>query len=212
MLIRYLGHAAFDIRLADARLCLDPHKPGAVGGRFQLPEIRGPFDAIIHSHGHEDHAAWTPALGTTHIANPPSSVESVQLSARPAFHDQQQGLRMGLVRMLDLRGEGRRIVHSGDLGAWNAADLQWLQGCDVLLIAAGGTYTLGPAEAADLARQVGARAVVPMHMADSRIDLPLRPVAEFLSAWSGPHRTASQLDDVLLASLGEPTAIVLNYP
>ncbi|MBI5609079.1 MAG: MBL fold metallo-hydrolase [Deltaproteobacteria bacterium] len=212
MQIRFLGHAAFAVELAGARLCLDPHKPGALGGRFQLPEIQGPFDAIVHSHRHEDHAAWTPALGTTRVAEPPCCVGSVQLDARAAFHDAQQGLQMGMVRMLELRGEGLRIVHSGDLGAWTASDVEWLRGCDVLLLAAGGTYTLDPAQAAELARQVGARAVVPMHMADPRVAVRLRPVEEYLAAWAGPSRRAAALDGALWQELDQSTAIILDYP
>ncbi len=212
MQIRFFGHAAFAIELAGTRLCLDPHKPGALGGRFQLPEIQGPFDAIVHSHRHEDHAAWTPALGTTCVVDPPCCIGNVQLAARSAFHDAHLGLKAGLVRMVELRGEGRRIVHSGDLGAWTSNDVEWLRGCDVLLLAAGGTYTLDPAQAAELARQVGVRAVVPMHMADPRVALPLQPVAAFLSVWDGPSRRAAVLDDSLWRELDQPSAILLDYP
>lgn len=210
--LQFLGHAAFAVQMGGVRLCIDPHKPGALGGRFQLPEIRGPFDALLHSHHHEDHSAWTPALGTTRVVDPPCQLGDLQLDARAAFHDRQQGLHMGVVRMLDLRVPGLRVVHSGDLGSWDAADLVWLRGSDVLLIAAGGTWTLGPAQAAELGRLSGARAVVPMHCADPRVDLALQSVDEFAAAWAGPVLRADRLDAATLAGLREPTAVVLARP
>lgn len=212
MHLRFLGHAAFDLQLAGMRLCLDPHKPGALGGRFQLPAIQGPFDALLRSHGHEDHAAWTPALGTERWLDAPLQLPGLLIDARAAFHDQRQGLQQGLTRMLSLRGEGLRLVHSGDLGAVDDQDFQWLSDADVLMIAAGGTWTLDGAAAAKLAWQSGARAVVPMHCADPRVNLALLPVSEFLQAWPGPVVHADQLDNDLLAGLTGPTAVVLSTP
>lgn len=212
MHLRFLGHAAFDLQLADLRLCLDPHKPGALGGRFQLPAIRGPFDALLRSHGHEDHAAWTTELGTTRWLDAPLQLGGLQLEARAAFHDQRLGLQQGLTRMLSLRGEGLRLVHSGDLGSADDGDLAWLRGCDVLMIAAGGTWTLDGAAAARLAWQSGARAVVPMHCADPRVDLALQSVDEFVRAWPGALLRLDALDDARLAALSEPTAVVLPAP
>lgn len=212
MQLRFLGHAAFALQLAGLRLCLDPHKPGALGGRFQLPAIEGPFDALLRSHGHEDHAAWTAALGTDRWLDAPLQLPGLEVTARAAFHDQRLGLQQGLTRMLSLRGEGLRLVHSGDLGAADAADLDWLRGCDVLMIAAGGTWTLDGAAAAALAWRSGARAVVPMHCADPRVALALRPVEEFLAAWPGPVLRRALLDDAALAALTGPTAVVLAPP
>jgi L-ascorbate metabolism protein UlaG (beta-lactamase superfamily) len=87
-----------------------------------------------------------------------------------------------------------------------------LAGTDVLMIAAGGTWTLDGAAAAKLAWQSGARAVVPMHCADPRVNLALLPVAEFLQAWPGPVVYADQLDSALLAGLTAATAVVLSAP
>lgn len=212
MRLRFLGHAAFDLQLAGLRLCLDPHKPGALGGRFQLPAIRGPFDALLRTHAHEDHAAWTAELGTQRWLDAPLQLPGLQCEARAAFHDATLGRHMGLVRMVSLRGEGLRIVHSGDLGHADDSDIEWLKGTDVLLIAAGGTWTLDGPAAADLARRCGARAVVPMHCADPRVDLALQPLSAFVSAWSGPTLSAAELDGDLLASLAVPTAVLLNPP
>ncbi len=194
MTLRFLGHAAFDMHFAGLRVCLDPHRPGAVGGRFQLPAITGPFDAVACTHGHEDHAGWTPALGTTRILDESCDLGGLQLTTRAAFHDTVGGTRMGLVRMLSFTDGRTRVVHCGDLSDFNDDDVAWLRGCDVLLVPAGGSFTLDGAQAATLAARVQPRWVVPMHTADPRIDLPLRPVSDFLKAWTGPVHSCAILD------------------
>lgn len=181
--LRFLGHAAFDLRLGATRLLLDPHRPGAVGGRLQLPPIVGPFDAIASTHNHEDHNAWDPAFGTAHWLQDGEVFADIEVCTRPVFHDAHGGVQMGLSRMVSLRWQGLRIVHSGDIGAFDEADVAWLRGTDVLLLAAGGTYTLGPAAAAELARRAAPRVVVPMHCADPRVALPLASVDDFVTAY-----------------------------
>ena len=210
MLLRFLGHAAFDLTLGGVRFCLDPHKPGALNGRFQLPEIVGPFAAILHTHWHEDHAAWTPALGTANVVDSEGVFRGVELRSRAVFHDTVAGRQAGLVRMISLRAEGVRVVHCGDIGAFDPADVAWLQGTTVLLVPAGGKYTLGPREACELALQSAALAVVPMHCADARVDLPLAPVDAFFAAWSGAVAAAPSIDNAALAALNCPTAFTLS--
>jgi L-ascorbate metabolism protein UlaG (beta-lactamase superfamily) len=205
--LRFLGHAAFDLTLAGTRLCLDPHRPGALGGRFALPPIVGPFDAVVCTHRHEDHAGWTPALGTEQILDRAGSFGPLQLDVRAAVHDTAGGTRAGLTRMVSIRGDGLRVVHAGDIAQWTPDDVAWLRGADVLLIPAGGTYTMDGAQAAALAREVGARWTVPMHCRDARIDLPLADVADFAAAWGEPlHRAA------VLETTTPPGAVLLDAP
>ncbi len=212
MNLRFLGHAAFALELAGLRFCLDPHKPGALGGRFRLPAIDGPFDALAHTHEHEDHCAWSPGFGTTTVLDRSQLWRGIAVETRPAFHDSVGGARMGLVRMVSLAAEGVRVVHCGDLGAWDDADVRWLRGADVLLVPAGGTYTLDGPQAATLARLVEARMTVPMHCADPRVAVPLRPVEEFCAAWGGPVWSGAALSLADLATISVPTAWIPPAP
>ncbi len=194
MRLRWLGHAAFSLEIGGITLCLDPHRPGAVGGRFALPAIHGPFDAVIISHRHEDHAGWTPALGSNRLIDHDIDLGPVQLRMRAVVHDLAAGTRAGLVRMMSVQAAGERLVHCSDIAAFSSADVAWLRGTDVLLVPCGGTYTFDGQQAADFARQVGARWTVPMHYADPRIDLPLRPLADFARAWGERVVPAESLD------------------
>ena len=197
MILRWLGHAAFDLRVCGLRLCLDPHAPGALGGRFDLPAIAGPFDAIVNSHPHEDHLAWRPALGTTRVLDTDTTLHGpggdVRLRFRAVPHDRCCGGQMGWTRMVAMEAEGRRLIHAGDIGAWTAEDAAWLAGCDALLVPVGGTYTLDGPGAAALCDATAPVRVVPMHAADPRIDLPLAPVSDFLDALAWPRRELAEL-------------------
>jgi len=212
MRLRFLGHAAFDLALCGVRVCLDPHRPAALGGRLNLPPIVGPFDVLTYSHRHDDHCGWTAALGTTRVVDRPSTVGAVGFDFRAAFHDSDGGARMGMVRMTAISGGGHRVVHCGDLGAWDGADLAWLCGASVLLVPAGGTYTLDGAQAAQLASEVGAHVTVPMHCADPRVDLPLAAVDGFLAAWPGPVVRAAEIGDDGWPALPSGAAVVLAPP
>lgn len=210
MHIRFLGHAAFALSASvqgrTTKLCLDPHRPGAVGGRFSLPPIEGPFDAIAISHRHEDHAGWTPALGTDEIIDTDREIGPFALHFRPVPHDAEGGLRMGLTNMVSVRVDGVRVVHCGDIGAWDDADLRWLAGADLLLVPVGGTYTIDCAQAIELVAAVQPRWVMPMHGADARIDLPLQDAADFVA---GCGRDVVRLDAFDTATLPPDGACVL---
>lgn len=209
--LRWLGHAAFALTTPTTRLLLDPHQPGALGGRFRLPAIVGPFDAIACSHGHDDHAAWTPALGTQRWIEADDRVGALQLRFLAAAHDRQGGRRMGLTRMIAIEGPGWRVVHSGDLGAFGPREIAFARGCDLLLLAAGGTYTLDGAEAAAFCAAVAPRLVAPMHCADPAIDLPLAPASDFVAAlgWPSASVPAWRSDDDTLA---DSTIVLLAPP
>jgi len=199
MIIQWLGHAAFSISHPTAprsRLCIDPHAPGVLGGRFTLPEIVGPFDAVVVTHSHEDHNAWRPALGTETVIDRDTRYGPYELRFRGIAHDAAGGRDMGWVRMVSLTTAAARVVHAGDLGTFGPDDVAWLRGVDVLLVPVGGTYTLDGAAAAALTRAVAPKWVVPMHGADPHIDLPLAPVGEFLTAlgWPTVHAAALRLD------------------
>ena len=60
--------------------------------------------------------------------------------------------------------EGLRIAHLGDLGHSISDDLVGEMGSiDILMIPVGGTYTLGPKEASEVAQKIDPYFIIPMH-------------------------------------------------
>lgn len=207
------GHAAFSLSgEAGPRVLVDPHRPGGLGGRFRLPPITDPADLVLVTHWHEDHSWVGDAQRGALVADRTGTWAGVPVVAVEAFHDTERGARMGLTRMLALTLGGLRVAHLGDIGL-PPDDAQWaaLGPADVVLVPAGGTFTIGPAEAAAVGERSGARWVVPMHCAHPAVDLPLEPVEAFLARWRGdverPPSATVTLDPS--APPARPLALVL---
>lgn len=211
MKLTWLGHAAFALEHQGVRLCIDPHAPGVLGGRFRLPAIAGPFDAIVVTHSHEDHLAWRPALGTDRIVDSDARVGPFEVQFRAAPHDGCCGAQMGWTRMALVRVEGMgAIVHCGDAGALNEDHEAWLGTADTLLVPVGGTYTMAPERWVDLLGRLPPVRVVPMHYSDPRVDLPLLPVSDFTAALGWPEERLDQLHWPL--ELEAPICVHLTAP
>lgn len=177
---------------------------------MQLPAIVGPFDYCVVTHPHEDHSAWSVGLGEPRWLEADFEAGPLRVRFRAAPHDRDGGLRMGFSRMVRITTPGCDVVHSGDLGDWNADDAAFARGADVLLLAAGGTYTLDGEAAAAFARAVGARVTVPMHCADPAIDLPLASDLAFFTAIAAPVRRLPALTWPLADDL--PAVAALERP
>lgn len=129
------------------------------------------------THEHADHAAfWQHSHAT--VLHPPHRFpdsQTIFINAITVAHDEFGGrLRGGTTRMLDIRIGDLRIVHAGDIGERLVGDsLRWLQSPppDVLILPAGGYYTLGADGAANLAALVRPRFVIFCHTYDDGLPL-----------------------------------------
>ena len=145
---------------------LDPYRPGALGGRIalDLPDVR-PF-AVLSTHRHEDHGWRAAGWGGVPFVEGPWRADGVEVRAAALAHDACAGARMGYSKALRLdfdpsRGGPLSLVHVGDAGVADDDGLLALcEGADVLLVPAGGTYTLDGGAALTLIE-----AVAP-HLAD----------------------------------------------
>ncbi|NIT03943.1 MBL fold metallo-hydrolase, partial [Candidatus Saccharibacteria bacterium] len=60
--------------------------------------------------------------------------------------------------------DGMRLAHLGDLGhKLTEAQLEEVNGADILMIPAGGTYTIDAKEAVEVVGQIEPKIVIPMH-------------------------------------------------
>ena len=183
MKLRYLGHSAFELELADGRrIVFDPYESGSYDGALGYGPIAGPHDIAVVSHDHPDHrfegitsqaAAVVDGAGETDI-------EGVRITTIPTFHDESEGSERGANLISIIEAEGLRIAHLGDLGhAITKADAPALEGVDVMIVPVGGYFTIDAATAKAIADEFSPKIVVPMHYKTGKCGFPIAPVDDF---------------------------------
>jgi L-ascorbate metabolism protein UlaG (beta-lactamase superfamily) len=161
--VTWLGHGCFRLRGRGAAVVTDPYPP-SLGPR--LPRLEA--DLVTVSHQHPNHAYIRAVGKEPFIIDGPGEYEvaGVTVQGLPTYHDARQGELHGRNTVYVIELDEVRVCHLGDLGHSLEADmLEALGKVDVLLVPVGGGSTLEAAGAAEVARQVEPRVVIPMHYA-----------------------------------------------
>ena len=152
--IVYYGHSCFKISYLGNSVVLDPYEDDSVPG-LKLPKGMN-ADAVYCSHEHKNHHAE-------------SLVHTTGFNPFPLFrasvpHDDAGGSKRGFSDMTFLKVGTITIVHMGDIGREpSEEEYEALQRADVLMIPAGGYYTIDAAMAEKITEKVGARLNILMH-------------------------------------------------
>lgn len=174
--IVWLGHASFRIESEMGIVYVDPWK---------LKDGRK-ADIILVTHSHHDHLSeedigniskeGTKILGPDDVSEkfpgartvkPGESVniEDIKIEVHPAYNVDKEfhpRSNMWVGYVLDLGGF--RIYHSGDTDV--IPEMRDLRDIDVALLPVGGTYTMGPKEAAKALEMFKPKKAIPMHWGD----------------------------------------------
>lgn len=187
--IRYLGHAAFDVKLTgldgrEKRVLIDPWLENPLSP-VKVADYRGvKIDYIIVTHDHGDHlgnavelASLTKGvvIGVYELAEKlraqgveavggnvggPLSLEDLFITLTPAVHSSSSGVATGVV----VGGSEARVYHAGDTGLFgDMALIGELYSPDVALLPIGGHFTMGVREAVRAVQLLRPRVAVPMH-------------------------------------------------
>lgn len=189
MIISCIGHAEFLLELENGmRLVTDPYDDAC--GYKVLPVQA---DAVLVSHQHHDHCATGNVHGFTQVVDAAGAhtlSPDVHVTAVPCWHDEVQGARRGSNLMFLIEAEGLRIAHLGDLGHLPTPEqLAALSPVDVLMLPVGGYYTIDAAQAREVARQLSAQVILPMHYRTrANGDWPIAPVEDFLALYPAAER------------------------
>jgi L-ascorbate metabolism protein UlaG (beta-lactamase superfamily) len=187
MQVEWYGQSAF--RLSDGKdtIFIDPFDTAmfaARGMRWDYPAITGvKAQLLLVTHEHGDHNAvdiigGNPAILRSTAGTHESPIGEVIGIA--SEHDEVAGTQRGPNTLFAFTFGGRRIAHLGDLGpaALRPEQLAALGTIDLLFVPVGGGPTTGAAQATEIATQLHAQIIVPMHYRTERIDF-LEPVDDF---------------------------------
>jgi L-ascorbate metabolism protein UlaG (beta-lactamase superfamily) len=181
---------------AGTRVAFDPHGIEPYG----RPVVSA--DLVLMSHSHTDHSTLDAIENRTKATVIPGwkagersptgrprlewnlidqTVKDVRVRSVASYHDEEQGLKRGLNTIFCVEADGLRIVHLGDLGhVLSDEQVKRIGPVDVLLIPAGGVYTVNGTDAKKVVEQLKPRLyVLPMHYG-TRVYEELLPPDEFL--------------------------------
>jgi L-ascorbate metabolism protein UlaG (beta-lactamase superfamily) len=220
MQVEWYGQSAF--RLSDGKetIFIDPFSTAmftARGMRWDYPAIDG-VDAqlLLVTHEHGDHNAvdvigGDPAILRSTAGTHESPIGEVIGVA--SEHDDVAGTQRGPSTIFAFSFGGHRIAHFGDFGqaTLRPEQLAALGTVEVLFIPVGGGPTIGAEQATEIAAQLSAQIIVPMHYRTERIDF-LEPVDDFAARATRIARADGPTFEVEAVAGNGPTVVLPVAP
>ena len=194
--VQWFGQAFFQLTSSSGvRVVIDPFD----NTFFSYPMPKGlTADVLLVTHEHKDHNNVGIIGGSPLVCRGPKGVgrferAGVTVTGTAAFHDESRGAERGPDTIYSFALDGVRFCHVGDLGCLLTDEqIKNIGPVDVLLLPAGGFFTLDVAKLDKLVAQLNPRVVVPMHYKTRYTPkLPIATVDEFLRGKSNVKRLDS---------------------
>lgn len=198
MEITWLGHASFLIKDSKGRKLLTDPFDKSVGYQTFHEEV----DLVSISHHHFDHDYIKELKGNPEIIDKAGLFYlcDIPIEGIPSYHDNSQGSKRGENIIFTFEMDGYKICHLGDLGHELSQDyITKLGNIDILLIPVGGNYTIDGKEAANIAKLINSRIIIPMHYKTPSLAFPLDGVETFITSIKNGER----INDFTLRIEGE---------
>ncbi|MDD5126638.1 MAG: MBL fold metallo-hydrolase [Dehalococcoidales bacterium] len=211
MKIKWLGHASFLITsVAGTRIITDPFTPG---GELSYGKITESADIVTVSHEHNDHNDTSSIPGNPRVVRSSAEIKGIKIKAIPAYHDDAQGKKRGSNIIFCFDIDGIRICHAGDLGQELSEKQRAEIGkVDILLVPAGGFYTMEVPAANKVCDQLKPAVIIPMHFKTPKCHYPIAPVDEFLKGKVNIVLADGSEIEFRAGALPEKTQIIVLKP
>ena len=153
--VQWIGHACFKLTFGEWSCVVDPYENGSVPG---LADVQAAANRVYCSHGHHDHNA-------AHIIKQLRNiVPAPQITEVETYHDDAHGAKRGENTVRVFEYEGMKLAHFGDIGhILTPQQRREIGNVDIALIPTGDFYTISPPAAKQVAQQVNAKVIIPMH-------------------------------------------------
>lgn len=185
MKLKWLGHAAWQIDFGSKRILIDPFITGNPSCPVKADDIMD-IDYIFVTHNHQDHLGDAVSISNRTGAKVVSMFENVNDMQKSGLKSENGvgmnkgshlidigGIKVALVNAIHsgmecgivMECDGQRLYHAGDTSFFSDMSLvkQFFGPIDVAMLPIGGYFTMGPSQAAEAAKAVGARITLPMH-------------------------------------------------
>jgi L-ascorbate metabolism protein UlaG (beta-lactamase superfamily) len=162
-------------------LVTDPYAPE---GKVRLSRSLS-AEIVTVSHNHERHNNVAAVGGDPFVIDSPGEyeVKDVFIQGAAAFHDDEEGKKMGDNTIYYITAEGMHLAHLGDLKhKLNADQLGDLHNIDVLFVPVGGGDVLDAKKAVDVIGQFEPRIVVPIHYKTDKLGKDMDDEKQLLKA------------------------------
>ena len=171
--IEFYGHSFFRVSSNELIAVFDP--VGEETGYKFDKKINA--NLLLISHEHYDHSNRE----LIKLDEKDNINEFAKVDVIDSFHDEKQGEKRGLNKIHVLMINSFKICHLGDLGhILDEKQINAIGKVDVLMIPVGGTFTIDSFKSFEVARQIDAKVIIPMHYMTDKLNFELEPVENFL--------------------------------
>ena len=217
MKIKYLGHSCFLVASDDGtKVITDPYITGIPWPPLTYGEIRESADIVTVSHDHKDHSNIETVQGNPQVlkGGTKTVIKGIRFKGITTYHDAAGGKVKGENTVFICEVDGVRVCHLGDLGhQLNAEQVAELGRVDILLVPAGGFYTIDANGATQLCELLKPKVIIPMHYKTDKLnDTNLGTVDKFLKGKKNVSKLDTSEVEFTQGNLPTRTQIIVLEP
>lgn len=209
MKLKYNAHACFTLSYKNGTvLVTDPFDETVT-----YAPCNDRCDIALVSHDHFDHNHTKSLEGHFETIRTAGTFDygGLRVTTTESFHDKEKGALRGKNLISRIEGENLCICHLGDLGHMPCGhQTEVMEGCDVLLIPIGGTFTIDTDEAEQIIRAIKPHVAIAMHFHTDEYDAPITTEEKFVKDMNAVYMPREiEITSENIASL--PPVIVMAH-